>query len=161
MRATTSTEQHHMAARTRQGAVATASLPGALNKFSPGVFRRRRNAARQPRRWNPLSGYSQGFIFQRGDTARFVPRRWVFIVGWSWAIKYCLKSLTMVTSFQTLLRRGNGPSATALRQTSPHFGQYGSTAVSNHVVRETPRIGLAVIPERPSEPPHSRPNSVR
>ncbi len=70
-----------MAARTRQGAGATASLPGALNKFSPGVFRRSRNAARQPRRWNPLSGYSQVIVFQRGDTARFVPRRWVFIDG--------------------------------------------------------------------------------
>lgn len=39
--------------------VATASLPGALNKFSPGVSDARRNAARQPRHWNPLSGYSQ------------------------------------------------------------------------------------------------------
>ncbi len=154
----TSTEQHHMAARTRQGAGRYASLPGALNKFSPGVFRRSPYAARQPRHWNRLSGYSQGICLQRGDTARFVPRRWVFIDRLSWAIKYCLKSLTMVTSFSNVLRRGNGPSATALRQTSPALRQYGSTAVSNHVVRETPQHRLAVIPERPSEPPHSRPN---
>ena len=81
---------------------------------------------------------AQRFIFQRGDTARFVARRWVLVDR-------------LVVGNEVLLEVINHGDQLAERffiaavvhqqllgaEHFRYFGQHGSTAVSNQVVRET------------------------
>ena len=138
-RTATCTEQHHMTARARQGT----GGDGIVARCAQQVQAMRLQAFAVAQYVHHLTGAcflrtAQRFIFQRGDTARFVARRWVLVDR-------------LVVGNEVLLEVINHGDQLAERffiaavvhqqllgaEHFRHFGQHCSSAVSNHVVGET------------------------
>ena len=138
-RTATGTEQHHMTARARE----STGRDSIVARRAQQVQAVRLQAFAIAQYVHHLAGArflraAQRFVFQRGDTARFVARGWILVNRLVVSNKVLLKVIDHGNQlakrfFVTAVVHQQLLGAEHFR----HFGQHGGTAVGNHVVGKT------------------------
>ena len=160
-RAAARAEQHHVRTRSSQrrggdqvvaGAVQHVQALGGDGLAVVDDIHDRRGAA--------FLHAAAGLVLQRRDAALLVARARVVVETSLWLMKYSLKPLIILTAFsktcsfwQRSIRKPSAPniSGTSVSTVEPPR--------EHSISLKRPIVGLAVMPDKPSEPPHFMPTT--